>query len=940
MIWWILAGLYFSNYAIAVKTHLFRNCDQNPFCLRNREFASAVDKFGVSGDYSVDAGSIQVTTDDDGATFSNVTMVLIKNICGKDIEQGEQKVLAASDKTECEVELPMTVSFVSSGGIHMKIDEKKRQLGQIDIMGSDIVRKERYSIREWTYPDLQDTVPHSDITVDSTSKSGSVQITRTSTKESVEIDFKPFKVVFRKNNQIYAQFNDAGYLNYEEWQAIDSPQSEARDRAWEDTFDGHNDKKTRGAESISADIQFPGFKQLYGIPEHADSLVLRSTRGEDAFHKEPYRLFNVDIFEYETDSPMPMYGSIPYMYAHAKDRSVGVFWANAADTYIDIEQHDSKRRGGKGPLTHWMSETGVLDLFVFMGDKPGDVLRQYGDVAGMASLPQSFAIGYHQCRWNYNSQADVLEVNELFDQHHLPMDVMWLDVEYSQERKYFEWNSQFPDPKAMMDELDAEKRKLVAIIDPHTKAEKSYKPYKYMVDHGLVVRNQEGKDYHGHCWPGESVWVETMDPKAREYWTQLLRKDGAFTDAENLHIWNDMNEPSVFNGLETTMPKSNVHFGGWEHRDVHNLWGLPFHNATVEALHERYKQSDQRPFVLSRSYFAGSQKVGAVWTGDNRAQWRFLKAATPMILSSSIAGMPFNGADVGGFFGDPTPELLARWYQAGAFYPFFRAHAHIESKRREPYLSQEPYFSVIKEALRLRYRLLPTFYTAFHRASVDLSPVIRPLFFEFPENERAASIEDEFFIGDSGILVKPVVDEGATSVDMYFPDSEVYYDYDTHVAHKSEGYKTVDAPLQKIPMYIRGGHIHLRKDRPRRSATLMKYDPYTIVVAPSNKQAAKGTVYLDDEETYAYKRGEFTEMELTWNNGVLKGTVEHGSGDRVFDQNVVEKIEIIAPRSKFTGALVEQDGESWHVDVYASDNSVTVRNPQIKIGRAFKLTLN
>lgn len=187
-----------------------------------------------------------------------------------------------------------------------------------------------------------------------------------------------------------------------------------------------------------------------------------------------------------------------------------------------------------------------------------------------------------------------------------------------------------------------------------------------------------------------------------------------------------MNEPSVFNGPETTMPKDNLHYGNWEHRDVHNLYGLTFHNATYHAVLDRLPRAkQQRPFVLTRAFFAGSQRTAAMWTGDNEAKWDHLEQAFPMLLAQGIAGMPFAGADVGGFFGNPSKELLTRWYQAGAFYPFFRAHAHIDARRREPYLAGEPYVSIIRDAIRLRYQLLPAWYTAFHRASWEGMPILR-----------------------------------------------------------------------------------------------------------------------------------------------------------------------------------------------------------------------
>lgn len=201
----------------------------------------------------------------------------------------------------------------------------------------------------------------------------------------------------------------------------------------------------------------------------------------------------------------------------------------------------------------------------------------------------------------------------------------------------------------------------------------------------------------------------------------------------NLHIWNDMNEPSVFNSADVTIPKDAVHFGGWEHRDVHNIYGILFvtiiiinlqHKSTSEGLRLR-TNPPKRPFVLSRPFFSGTQKWGAIWTGDNGADWEHLRVSIPMLLGISVSGVPFAGADVGGFFGNPSAELLTRWYQLAAFQPFFRAHAHIETKRREPWLMGEPYTSHIRAAIRERYRLLPYWYTLFHIAHKTGAPPMR-----------------------------------------------------------------------------------------------------------------------------------------------------------------------------------------------------------------------
>ena len=233
-----------------------------------------------------------------------------------------------------------------------------------------------------------------------------------------------------------------------------------------------------------------------------------------------------------------------------------------------------------------------------------------------------------------------------------------------------------------------------------------------------------------------------------------------------------MNEVTVFNGPEITMPKDLIFHKGVEHRDIHNINGILFANLTSQALEAR-TDPYERSFVLSRSFFAGSQRFGAVWTGDNLGTWDHLRSATPMNLANNIAGIVFTGADVGGFFGNPSPEYLVRWYQTGAFHPFFRAHAHIDTKRREPYVLDEPYQNIVRDLLRLRYTLLPMWYTAFKENTQTGMPVIRPQFVVHPEDSNGFDIDDQFYVGSSGLLVKPVVHEGAQSVGVYLAGDEV-----------------------------------------------------------------------------------------------------------------------------------------------------------------------
>ena len=693
---------------------------------------------------------------------------------------------------------------------------------------------------------------------------------------------------------------------------------------------------------------------------------------------------------------MTLYGAIPLMHAHRKNSTVGVLWLNGAETWIDI----TKPKQSTNPLTlgigakvdtqtHWFSEAGMLDIFVFLGPTPKAILDDYTSLTGYTQLPQQFAIAYHQCRWNYVSDEDVRDVDRKFDRSNIPYDVIWLDLEYTDEKKYFTWDPHtFPDSLGMQKQLDSHGRKLVVIIDPHIKNTGNYPVVDALKSKDLAVHNKDNNLYEGWCWPGSSHWIDCFNPAARKWWDSLFTYSSFTGTAPNLFLWNDMNEPSVFNGPETTMPKDNIHHGNWEHRDLHNINGLTFVNATFSALLARDPKSPRRPFVLTRSFFVGSQRMGAMWTGDNQASWPHLAASIPMVLSQNIAGFPFSGADVGGFFGNPDKELLARWYQTGAFYPFFRGHAHIDTRRREPYLAPEPYKSVIAQALRLRYSLLPAWYTAFHRSSISGDPILKPHFYEYPSDEGGFSIDDQFFVGDTGLLVHPVTTEGADKVDIYLPpDGQTYYDYftfTTYLAPKPAPSTattsptgrtiTLDAPLSKIPLLIRGGSIIPRKDRPRRSSALMKFDPYTLLITLSTTTgSATGSLYIDDGESYDYQEGAYIHRNFTLlpskkddisSGAILTSTSlvpkQHSSTkkSKAFAQVMggvrVEKIIIVGvPRSWKEGKKVAKISEEgggggskdrevevrWFDGEERGGDWVVVRDPGVGVGKGWEVRI-
>lgn len=894
--------------AFAVKEYLFKKCEQSGFCNRNRHFAGEIAKNpDYRSKYSIDESTLNYIE-------SNSTIL-------GDIYK---KVNDAKS-----VRLPFEINILENNNIRLRVDEDRSQID----WNNKLLQKERFN-KAWTYAFQSEPNISKKYTFKQLENGKFSIIYGDKNQYEAEVYTQEFKIVVKYNGAVQIVLNDRSFLNVEHFRKEDendsnlSPEELSFNSFHDDFKDSKDDSVPFGPESVALDVTFDGFKHVYGIPEHADSLALKDTSAS-----EPYRLYTVDIFEYETDSRLPMYGSIPFMVAHKVGLSAGVFWVNGADTYIDIkkeeEQVDDVLSGKVDTKTHWISENGILDVVIMIGENPTEITQSYASLSGNVQLPQLFSLGYHQCRWNYNDEEDVLTITENMDKYEIPYDVIWLDVEYTDAKKYFTWKKElFPNPERMLNKLDETGRTLVAIIDPHIKT--GYEVSEALISKDLTLLTKDGDNFKGHCWPGESVWIDTFNPKSYDYWTYLFRNGTEFAgDATNFHIWNDMNEPSVFSGPETSTPKDVITFGDLEIRSDHNIYGLTFHEATYQALTERYV--NKRPFILTRSYFSGSQRSAAMWTGDNMSKWEYLKISLPMVLTSNIAGMPFAGADVGGFFGNPTKELLTRWYQAGIWYPFFRAHAHIDSRRREPWIPGEPYTSHIRDAVKIRYALLPLIYTKFYESSITGGPIVNPIFYETPSNPKSFEIEDEFFFG--GLLVKPVTDEGAECVEIYLPDDEVYYDYETYEVYQGEGDHKVEAPLDKIPILLKGGKITPRKDRYRRSSKLMKYDPYTLVIALDSKGSAKGTLYIDDGETFNYENGEFLYLEFEVNDNEIKSTVKDGS---LSISNKIEKILLVGLKDSSESATVNQ-GSSWDAEIVQKDNHAIIKTPGVNLSENWSI---
>uniref|UniRef100_A0A8C9WMN5 Glucosidase II alpha subunit n=1 Tax=Scleropages formosus TaxID=113540 RepID=A0A8C9WMN5_SCLFO len=673
------------------------------------------------------------------------------------------------------------------------------------------------------------------------------------------VSAQPFRLDIVEGPQVLLSLNSRGLLAFEHLRPRKDTEDDNQPGLWEETFKSHTDSKPNGPTSISLDFSLPGVEHVYGIPEHADNLKLKSTDGGD-----PYRLYNLDVFQYELYNPMALYGAVPVLLSHNAQRTMGIFWFNAAETWVDIS---SNTGASETPQTdiRWISESGIIDVFIMLGPKPADVFTQYASLTGTQSFPPLSALAYHQCRWNYNDQEDVRAVNQGFDEHDIPCDFIWLDIEHTDGKRYFTWDpSKFPKPLEMLQDLTDKRRKMVAIVDPHIKVDSGYKIHSELRSKNLYVKNKDGADYEGWCWPGNAGYPDFIRPDTRAWWASMFAYDQYEGSTENLYTWNDMNEPSVFNGPEVTMHKDAVH-GAWEHRDLHNLYGFYVQMATAEGLIQR-SEGKERPFVLTRAFFAGSQRYGAVWTGDNAAEWDHLKISIPMCLNLNLVGISFCGADVGGFFKSPSTELLVRWYQAGAYQPFFRAHAHMDTPRREPWLFGPENTALIREAILQRYALLPYWYQLFYHAYLTGQPIMRPLWVEYPGDASTFAMDDQYLLGRD-LLVHPVTEEGARGITAYLPGQGEVSDI-LHFSFSS--CFAVGMTQLFIPVFQHGGSIIPKKLRIRRSSSCMENDPYTFIVALSPQRTAEGELYIDDGHTFSYRtEKKFIHRRLTFANNTL-----------------------------------------------------------------------
>ncbi len=532
---------------------------------------------------------------------------------------------------------------------------------------------------------------------------------------------------------------------------------------------------------VSLQLLAPPERRYYGLGERSGWLDRRGRR---------YTNWASDISPIlpSTDA---LYQAIPFFLQLERGQAAGILVDEPWRSVFDVAATDPERVEVRvdGPS---------LDLYAIAGPEPSTVLERYTALTGRTPLPPLWALGYHQSRWSYRTDAEVRAIVRAFRARGIPLDVVHLDIDYMDAYRAFTWDpARFPDPARLARDLRADGVRLVVIGEPSLKPEPGYRPYEEAAARGLLVRDGNGDVFEAEVWTKPAVFVDFLDPEARAWWGTLFRP---LCEAGIAGIWNDMNEPSVRGTPGRTLPVDARH-GTRTHLEVHNLYGLCHARATWEGL--RRLRPEERPFVISRAGYAGIQRYAAVWTGDNSSWWEHLEASVPMLLNLGLSGVPFIGADIGGFHGNADGELLVRWTQLGAFYPLMRNHSIRGSRRQEPWAFGEETAALVRDAIALRYALLPYLYTLMEEAAASGLPPMRPLFLHYADDPDTYHLHDEFLWGGD-MLVAPVTRPGARRRAVYFPRGR-WADWWTGAITAGPAWTVVDAPLGRIPVFLRAG---------------------------------------------------------------------------------------------------------------------------------------
>jgi alpha-glucosidase len=589
--------------------------------------------------------------------------------------------------------------------------------------------------------------------------------------------------------------------------------------------------------------KMPEDEGYYGLGDKAGPMNRRN---------RAFTMWNTDAYAWQ-ESTDPLYKTIPFFIGMRKGLAYGLFFDNTWRSSFDFgkEGHDFYSFGAEG---------GEINYYLFAGLTPAKIVQDFTALVGRTKLPPLWTLGFQQSRYSYEPEERVYEVAKSFRDKKIPVDAIYLDIDYQDANTPFTVNrKEFPTFEKMISDLTAQGIHTVLITDLHIKKDpnRGYAPYDLGVKDDVFVKRADGSTFVGPVWPGDSVFGDFTLTRARDWWGALYKN---FADMGVSGFWNDMNEPSVFLTITKTMPLDVRHRLDdgtvLPHLAIHNVFGMENVRATEEGLLKL--RPNERPFVLTRAAYAGTQRYAATWTGDNVATWNHLGMSTPMLLSMGLSGYGMVGDDIGGFAGSPEPDLLTRWIETGVFNPIYRDHTAKGTANQEPWVHSAEHEAIRKHFIEERYRLLPYIYTSIEEMTRTGIPLMRPLLLEFPQSPEFFDDDREFLFGHD-LFVSPVTTELQDVKAIQLPPG-FWYDYWTGEKSSDKELKKLHPALDQLPVYVRAGAIVPRQplvqntgETPNGSLELRVY--------PGSD--CKGSLYQDDGHSFNFEKGEFLRVNYS-----------------------------------------------------------------------------
>ena len=621
---------------------------------------------------------------------------------------------------------------------------------------------------------------------------------------------------------------------------------------------------------------------LYGTGENTGSLIRNG---------KTVTLWNTDNYKYQADSGKRLYQSHPWVLGVNRDGTAfGIIADNTWKQQIDLS--DSIRFISDGP---------AFRVIIIQRNSPQEVIKELANLTGKMEMPPLWALGYQQSRFSYVPDTRIKGIADTLRMKNLPCDVIWMDINYMERFKIFTFDKiNMPDPKALNDYLHQKGFKSVWMIDPGVKVEKNYFVYESGSKGNHWVQNVDRKEFNGKVWPGPCAFPDFTRPETRTWWSGLY-KDFMATGIDG--VWNDMNEPSVFDGPGGSMPENNWHRGGGDlqadvHLRYHNVYGMLMVKASREGILK--VNPGKRPFILSRSGYLGSNRYAATWTGDNCATVEQMKMSIPFSLNLGLSGQAFSGPDMGGYALNASPELFGQWIAMGAFFPFMRGHAEKGTNNKEPWAFGPEIENVSRTALNRRYRLLPYFYTLFHEAAKTGMPVMRPVFFADSKDTSLRKEDQAFLVGDDLLIipkwaVNPSLPKGTWRTISLTGENSTTDKYQADVKIRSGAI----IPLGKIIQ----------------NTTQFSLDSLTLIVSLNKKGEATGNMYEDAGDGFQYQKGEYMVSRFTARQvgSVVKVDISTKEGN-------------LKLQSRKYKVIVVNDRKSIESD-WIAKNSITVKIP-------------